>query len=177
MMMKLIENALVKADFTHYAPLKLENIVFEESLRSSCEMNTCRMFGGSYSCPPHIGEIKDCIGKVKGYSKGFIFQYVGQLEDPYDFESMMDAQNTFKDKTLEVRKLIDSNDILLLGAGPCTVCKECAFKRNAPCVFPDKMISSVEAHGIFVNPTLVNCGLKYNNGENTVSYCGIVMIK
>ena len=43
--------------------------------------------------------------------------------------------------------------------------------------FPDKAIASVESYGINVNSLLLNCGLEYNNGINTVSYVGIVMKK
>ena len=175
--LQIIENNVAKSDFTYYKPITIDEIVFEAELRKSCEMNACGKFGGSYSCPPHVGEINDCIAKVKKYSKGFIFQYVGQLEDSYDFEGMMENQDVFTEKVRKFRTEIKDIDCLVLGAGPCTLCKECAYKTGKPCVSKNLMISSVEAHGMFVNPTLLNVGLHYNNGIDTVSYVGIVMIK
>lgn len=176
-MKNLIEEKIESVCFTHYAPVDISQIVFEASLRKSCEVNSCGKYGKSYSCPPHVGEINDCIAKVKNFNKGYIFQYVGELEDSYDFEGMMASQDVFVEKARTLRELINDDNCIFLGAGPCTLCKTCAFALGKPCVFPNKMISSVEAHGIFVNPTLINVGLKYNNGENTVSYVGLVLFK
>ncbi len=172
-----IEQCIKNSGFTFYAPIKLEQIVFEKSLRALCEMNSCGKYGKSHSCPPNIGDIESCIEKVKQFDLGFIFQHVGNLEDSYDFEGMMKEQDVFQERCVTLRKMIDDKSILLLGAGPCCLCEKCTKSEGAPCRQPEKMIASVEAHGIFVNPTLVNAGLKYNNGENTVSYVGIVMKK
>ncbi len=155
-------------------------IVFERTLRQSCEMNQCGKFGCNYCCPPYIGEIDDCIAKAKRYSGGYIFQLVTKLEDSYDFEGMMAGQELFKDKILNLNNMLcqsESEEFLLLGAGPCSVCEKCGAITGSACQHPEKRIASVESHGIFINPTLINVGLKYNNGESTVSYCGVVLLR
>ncbi|MEG1806306.1 MAG: DUF2284 domain-containing protein [Clostridia bacterium] len=176
-MKDILEEKIKSAGFSHYKAIDISQIVFERTLRQSCEMNSCGKYGKCYSCPPYVGEIDDCIAKVKSYRKGYIFQYVGQLEDSYDFEGMMRVQDEFGQLVRDFRSELKDVDCLFLGAGPCTLCKECNFLNGKPCRQPALMISSVEAHGIYVNPTLLNVGLKYNNGESTVSYVGIVMIK
>nr|WP_305142352.1 DUF2284 domain-containing protein [uncultured Acetatifactor sp.] len=44
-----------------------------------------------------------------------------------------------------------------------------------PCRFPDMAISSLEAHGINVSRLAAECGMKYINGQNTVTYFGAVL--
>jgi predicted metal-binding protein len=44
-------------------------------------------------------------------------------------------------------------------AGPCILCKECAFLNNLPCTFPDKARPSMEASGIDVYQSAHNHGL------------------
>ena len=40
---------------------------------------------------------------------------------------------------------------------------------------PDKAFGALEAHGVDVAALLGRCGLKYNNGPNTVSYVVLVL--
>ena len=65
--------------------------------------------------------------------------------------------------------------ILHLGAGGCNICPVCARVENHPCRFPDMAISSLEAHGINVSRLAAECGMKYINGQNTVTYFGAVL--
>lgn len=40
--------------------------------------------------------------------------------------------------------------------------------------FPDRAMSSLEAYGVNVSELAVQCGMRYINGENTVTYFGAV---
>ena len=40
---------------------------------------------------------------------------------------------------------------------------------------PEKAFGALEAHGVDVAALLDCCGLRYNNGPNTVSYVGVVL--
>ncbi len=46
------------------AAIDMEDIVFDVRLRESCEQNLCRQYAGSWSCPPAIGAVEDCIEKL-----------------------------------------------------------------------------------------------------------------
>lgn len=175
-----IKDKINSCEFSFVKEINSSQIALEKTLRKSCELNHCGKFGSNYCCPPHVGDIEECIKKVKDYKNGYIFQLITQLEDSYDFEGMMEGQELFKEKVLKLNKLLHDEkqeEFLLLGAGPCSVCETCGAVTGIACPNPEKRIASVESHGIFINPTLINVGLKYNNGENTVSYCGIVLMK
>ena len=171
-------NKITEVGFDKFAEIKLEQIVFNTEFRKLCEVNTCQKYGTNYMCPPHIGGAEECIDKVKRYFGGMIVQSIVQLEDSFDFEGMMAGQ---KEHDRRMRKLAGelkgNGDYLILGAGPCPICIECGVAKKTPCIKPNEAVSSVEAHCIDVNKTITNAGLKYNNGEATVSYVGLVLIK
>ena len=81
------------------------------------------------------------------------------------------------DLTQKVRKeLADcfGPEALHLGAGGCRVCPVCANREDKPCRFPEKALSSLEAYGINVSKLAELAGMKYINGQNTVTYFGAV---
>ena len=62
--------------------------------------------------------------------------------------------------------------MLHLGAGGCHLCEVCAKKTGEPCRHPDRAVASLEAYGVNVSALARLCGMKYINGENTVTYFG-----
>ena len=65
--------------------------------------------------------------------------------------------------------------VLHLGAGGCGVCKRCAKVDGEPCRFPSEAMPSLEAYGINVSSLASLSGMKYINGQNTVTYFGAVL--
>ena len=165
------------AGFDKCAPVASEQIVFDTEFRKLCEINTCRNYGLNYMCPPHIGGADECIAKVKEYAGGLIVQSIVQLEDSFDYDGMMSGQKTHDIRIKKtVQNLKGDKKYFFLGAGPCSLCGICGSRDKLPCRSPLRAISSMEAHCIDVNKTITNAGLKYNNGEATMSYVGLVML-
>ena len=65
------------------------------------------------------------------------------------------------------------SDFVLAGAGSCPVCKKCTYP-DAPCRFPDKARSAMEALGIDVVALAADRGITYDHVEGTVTYFSIV---
>ncbi|MFR2794548.1 MAG: DUF2284 domain-containing protein [Eisenbergiella sp.] len=159
------------------ALIAVEDISFDTSFRSMCASNACGNYGRSYMCPPDIGEIETLIREAKSYSYALVYQTVGLLEDSYDFEGMMEAGQRHNDLAQNVRNLFEQEcgkKALHLGAGGCHLCPVCGKKTGEPCRFPDRAMSSLEAYGVNVSELAVQCGMRYINGENTVTYFGAV---
>ena len=55
------------------------------------------------------------------------------------------------------------------------MCPVCAKREDKPCRFPGKALASLEAYCISVSDLAASCGMKYINGQNTVTYFGAVM--
>jgi len=64
---------------------------------------------------------------------------------------------------------------LLLSCGGCHLCETCAKREDKPCRFPDQALSSLEGYGVDVYNTTKDTDLKYINGQNTVTYFGMVL--
>lgn len=155
-----------------------KDIALDRSFRDMCATNACGMYGKCYMCPPGVGEIDELMGNVKGYDYALVYQTVTELEDSYDFEGMIEAKKYSYAIAQNLRKIFNDINIiktLHLGAGGCGVCETCAKRTNEPCRFPELAMPSLEAYGVNVSKLASAAGMKYINGQNTVTYFGAVL--
>ncbi|MGI5976632.1 MAG: DUF2284 domain-containing protein [Candidatus Limivicinus sp.] len=155
-----------------------EQIVLSETFRDICKSNQCGNFGRCWMCPPEIGPIAELMERVRSYPRALLYQSIAEIEDSYDVEGMMEAGRNHAQLSQRIQGKIGplmKNDILHLSCGGCHLCESCAKKENQPCRHPDKALSSMEGYGIDVYNTTKDTPLKYINGQNTVTYFGIVL--
>ena len=160
-----------EAGFTHSAPLDVSTLELRDEVRAMCSANTCRAYGKNWSCPPACGELEELRQRFARYSRGILVQTVGEVEDSLDFEGMMEAEAAHKAHFAALHeKLLETwPGLLALGAGTCTRCKECTYP-DAPCRFPDRRVSSMEACGLVVVDTCKANGLGYYYGPQSIAY-------
>ena len=119
------------------------------------------------------------MAEVGNYKYALVYQTVSELEDSYDFEGMFDAKKRFIPISLNLRKVFSEMEIaktLHLGAGGCGICPICAKRIDAPCRYPEKAMPGLEAYGINVSKLAAAAGMKYINGQNTVTYFGMILL-
>lgn len=107
-----------------------------------------------------------------------MYQTVGTLEDSYDFESMMEAARLHNELSRALAKWFATLPFakkLHLGAGGCHMCGVCAKRTNEPCRHPELAMPSLETYGINVSELAASSGMKYINGQNTVTYFGALL--
>lgn len=155
-----------------------DRIPFDEELRKACEANICGHYGRNYACPPNVGTPGELIAEAKSYQKGLVFQTVTEIEDSYDIEGMMDAQNRHTEVADSIEKMVRKHyeKFLRLEAGGCTRCKVCGQITGEPCRMPDKATASVEAYCMNCSQLAEVSGMKYINGVNTVTYFGMFLL-
>ena len=162
------------------AVIDTSKIQFSETFRDHCQQNTCGKYGTNWMCPPAIKSFEECKADVLEYSKGVLFQTIYTLEDSFDFEGMVKAQEihekTFRKMLEYIHLSIDSKKFLALNVGDCKICEKCTYPEGKDCRFPYKAVASLEAYCIDVNALLTSCNLSYNNGPNTVSFVGIFLL-
>lgn len=164
--------------FSYVGPLDPKTIDVKAEVRQMCEANTCRKYDKCWSCPPGCGPLEEHAARVAGYSQGILVQTVGELEDNMDIEAMMDTEAAHKKYFLEMYAKLrpEYPGMLALGAGPCMQCKTCTYP-DAPCRFPDKMVSSMEAYGMLVVEVCKANNMKYNYGPCTIAYTSCFLLK
>ena len=160
--------------------IPISDVSFERSFRDMCESNACGNYGRCWMCPPNVGNIDTLMDQARSYDRVLVYQTVSPLEDSYDFEGMMAAAHRHSLLSRQLDQLCAREapaDYLHLGAGGCHVCVTCAKVTGEPCRHPDLAMASLEAYGVNVSELAAASGMKYINGQNTVTYFGAVLFK
>ncbi|SHJ06913.1 DUF2284 domain-containing protein [Parasporobacterium paucivorans] len=160
-----------EAGFTEAAILDPETINLMPEVRDMCSANTCGQYDKNWSCPPGCGTLEECRENVSGFKRGIIVQTVGELEDEWDFEGMVEIEKGHKKVFMKFADELRTKygKILCLGDGPCAVCEECTFPEK-PCRLPEKKVSAMEAYGILVSDVCKKNGLGYYFGRCKVAF-------
>lgn len=162
--------------FSAVAGLDSGSIVVREEVRAACAANKCGAYGLNWACPPACGSLEDCAAKMRAFSSGVLVQSSSALRDSFDYPAMEEAgrrHNRRLRRFAEKLKALHPR-ALVLGAGPCTVCRPCTYP-SLPCRFPDKMASSLEAQGIVVSELCLANNLPYYYGPGILTYTGCAL--
>lgn len=153
------------------AVISPDEIEFSEEVRKICADNQCGQYGKTWACPPGVGSVEECRKKCREYEHTLIFTTKSKLEDSYDYDGMIEGKRFHEEISDRVREIFikEYPDILMLSSEGCQNCKTCTYP-NTPCRFPDRMYPSVESYGIYVHKEAMAGGIRYINGENTVTY-------
>ena len=168
---ELFEQA-VQGQAFEYAVIPTVAIVFSQELLNACATNKCGKYNKCWTCPPAVGPLEEQKKKITAFSGAFVFTTKSELDDSFDYEGMMAAKERHDRLTAHMHERFGKTNPVF-GAGGCTLCETCAYP--APCRFPEKTFSSIEAAGINVTELGRACGLRYNNGENTVTYFSMIL--
>lgn len=167
-----------EAGMTYAAPMDAATIVLRDEVRDMCAANRCGAYGRNWACPPACGELDELRQVVARYRSGLLVQTVGELEDEFDGEGMMEASDAHKRHFEALRRRLSERwpGLLALGAGACTRCRKCTCP-DAPCRFPEERTSSMEAFGMLVTDVCRANGMKYKYGSNTIAYTGCFLLE
>ena len=163
---------LQTAGITAWSVIDTDQIVFSEEAHSLCAANRCGNYAKTWACPPAVGTLEECKVRVLAYRKAMVFSGVYELEDSFDLEGMRDGHRKFRAACEKLHNIL-RKPYLLLGNEGCGLCTVCTYP-DAPCRFPDRMISPVEGYGILVYELAKSAGISYRPRPNTVAYFGIV---
>lgn len=161
------------------AYLNGNQIVLSNEFRRICEANSCGNYDRCYMCPPDIGPIEDLMVRVRSYDRAILYQSVTPIEDSFDYEGMMEAGHAHALLSQRIQRALPEKmeAYLHLSSGGCHLCDICAKREDQPCRRPDLALASLEGYGIDVYNTSQATDLAYINGQNTVTYFGIVLFK
>lgn len=172
------------AGFECVGTARPDQLAVHEEVRAMCAANRCQHYGTNWVCPPACESVAHYQNEVSRRSSAIVVQTVGQLEDSFDFEGMMEigANHTarfraFADRVRELPQLqaADAVPPLFLGAGQCTSCPQCTYP-DAPCRFPERAFVSLEAAGFVVSEVCNAAGIPYNHGQDKLAYTGAVFV-
>ncbi len=171
-----IEEAIESIGFDCTGSCSTKGLQVREEVRDMCAAGRCQIYGHSWACPPNCGDLSFFDAFIHEKSTCYVVQTVAQLEDDFDIESMMEAEQLQKERVLALHKLLCdcAPEARVLSAGTCTLCKPCAYP-NEPCRFPDRAMVSMEAAGLVVSDVCTQAGIPYNHGKQTIAYSSCVL--
>lgn len=162
------------------AVIGVETVTFNPDFRKVCESNACGLYGRSWMCPPLLGEAESLIAKAKTFDALLVYRTVGELEDSFDIEGMLDAGRRHNDLAQAIQRLVrekGETDVLHLGAGGCRRCPVCAKMEARRCRHPEEALASLEGYCIDVSRLAASCGMQYHSGPGTVTYFGALLVR
>lgn len=151
---------------------------YDRSFRELCLQNRCRQYGACYMCPPDVGDIDAVIAQARAFPHAALYQTVHALQDSFDMEGMAAAKKRHDACELQIQRGLPAIGLqrwLHLGGGSCSLCERCAKLDGLPCRWPQDAVPSLSAYGVHVSETAAAAGLPYNNGQNTVTYFGLIL--
>lgn len=177
---KRIVSAALEAGAAKAVVIPQKQIVLSGEFYNICKTNTCGKFGRCWMCPPDIGPIDSLMERVRSYRFALLYQTIGELEDSFDIEGMSEAARRHAQVSQAVQKAIApllTQACFHLSCGGCNLCEHCTKIENKPCRFPEKALIPMEGAGVDVYNTTKDTPLKYINGQNTVTYFGMVLFE
>lgn len=171
----LIDKAL-EIGFETAKEIDVGTLAVREDVRAMCAVDKCHAFGKNWTCPPSCGELNECAERIKKYRNGIIVQTTGKTEKAIDTKAYRRIEALHHDRFAKLAVFAHSThpEALCLGAGGCRICKNCTYP-NAPCRFPDKAYSSMEAYGLFVTQVCRDNGIDYYYGDKTMTYTSCIL--
>ena len=172
-----IEEAIESIGFDCVGTCSTAGLQVREEVRDMCAAGRCQVYGHNWACPPNCGDLDFFDKFIHDKSTCYVVQTVGQLEDDFDFESMMEAEQLQKERVLKLHELLSNEapEARILSSGTCTLYKTCAYPDN-PCRFPDRALVSMEAAGLVVSDVCTQAGIPYNHGKQTIAYSSCVLV-
>jgi predicted metal-binding protein len=163
--------------FSYSAPLNISTLEFMQDVRDMCNADKCDKYNTSWSCPPACASLEDMRARVMSYSGGLLVQTVGELEDSYDWEGIMETGARHKKNFARLWDALeeDNASVYAMGAGVCGLCATCTYPDEA-CRFPDRMSASMEACGLFVSKVCTDNGLAYNYGSDKIAFTSCFLV-
>lgn len=157
--------------------IEQKQIVLSETFFDNCKSNQCGFYNRCWMCPPDTGDIHDLMAALRGYPHALLYQTIGALEDSFDIEGMQAAARVHAGVGQKLRAALDPllvGNRLHLTCGGCRLCETCAKRDDLPCRHPREAMPSLESYGVDVYNTTKDTPLRYINGQNTVTYFGMV---
>jgi len=176
--MKQLRLAIEESGFESIGEFDPTLLKVRQEVRDMCEVNTCRRYNTSWSCPPALDSLEVFQEKLTSYAGGYVYQTIAMMQDEFDYESIQEAQVLFTERFDRLRdkaKDIPSK-IALFTAGHCKLCETCSYPHE-PCVHPDMMFPSLEACGLVVSDVCQLAEVPYYHGPRTIAFIGAALYR
>ena len=147
--------------------------------RMLCRTNMCGHYNSSWTCPPNCGTEEFCIERISSYGLSDVVMRRYDNVDFSDTEKVDAMMNGFRDmcRDIMIKTRKEGFDVIAFADGPCSYCKECAFRKGKNCYHPEMQVPSVSGYGIDMTSYLSEIGIEFGFSKNSVTLYGIILFR
>ena len=93
-------------------------------------------------------------------------------------EETLATRGAHEETTRQIREIFceHSFDTIALSGESCAICKTCTYP-DAPCRFPERQSSAMEAYGMLVSEVCQQNDILYYYGPGTLTYVGCILVE
>ncbi|WP_041611743.1 DUF2284 domain-containing protein [Treponema primitia] len=170
------EAQLREAGVYEYGEVSPGDIEFTQEVRELCKANKCGLYGKTWACPPAVGTVEECRLRCLCYKTMLVFSGKYDIARPFDYKAMHSGMVDFRRVARNVGAAARDHwsDFLLLANEGCDTCEVCTYP-DSPCRFPEKFHAALEGYGIYVFKLARQAGLRYDNGDLTITFFGALL--
>lgn len=172
-----IETRILELPVVQYLWIDTKELDFSERVRMICQQE-CPRYGKSWACPPGVGTVEECQMRALSYEEAFVFTTIAEVQDAANMEETLGTRKGHEQITHQIEQILREyyTDTQPLSGDSCAICENCAYPE-APCRHPEQMIPCVEGYGIVVPLLAEKAGIEFMNGNNVVTWFGIVLLR
>lgn len=172
-----IETRILELPVVQYLWIDTKELDFSERVRMICQQE-CPRYGKSWACPPGVGTVEECQARALSYEEAFVFTTIAEVQDAANMEETLGTRKGHEQITHQIEQILREyyTDTQPLSGDSCAICENCAYPE-APCRHPEQMIPCVEGYGIVVPLLAEKAGIEFMNGNNVVTWFGIVLLR
>lgn len=170
-----LKTIALKTGFWETGMIQIDTLHYNSVVRKIC-IEKCQYYGTSWACPPAVGTLEQCRKRCEQYDYMMLFSGKYEIEDFFNSAKLLESISWFKKMVERFDKKISNflSSYILLSNEGCGVCQSCTWP-DAPCRFPDKLYHSIEGYGFNINQLADYAKMRYNNGQNTITYFGALL--
>jgi len=151
-----LEKLLAKHGIKDFKWIDPKSIVVSHWVRMKC-MFGCGEYGRTATCPPQVPSVEECSKFFRDYRQAVIIHFEKTVAKPEDRHAWTRTVNL---RLVELERevfLSGCEKAFLLFMDSCTICAQCAGKREA-CIEPRKARPTPEAMAVDVYATVRKAG-------------------
>ena len=121
-----MKQRLEKLGVFQQGTLAVEEIPFSPAVTEACKANRCGKYATCWTCPPGLDPAA-AQRKIRRYATAWVFTCKYDLEDPFDYETMVVGAKTTHKKLLDLAEALrkEGVDFMALGCEGCVLCDHC----------------------------------------------------
>lgn len=164
--------------FTDVVPSPRSDAKTAEVFRAICKTNKCGNYDRSWTCPPAVGPIDECLEQLYSFDNAVIFMRKFVDVNVKDEASLKKMMKEHQDSCRTIKHMFANEgfDELTLSDGECKFCEKCTYP-DKPCRYPNERIPSVSGYGIDMEKYITSNGIEFKFSDNEVTLYGLLLFR